>query len=183
MVESSSKQKAYPPLRVQRLHIQNVVLRQTAAHATRTGFADGRERGTPVDGGLEFVLLHGTYVEHGHTATADACTNHHRVDVTHLLGQLEREHHQVILANGNDFHRVRELIGRRVVSDIAGDELLRLGVPRGNHRLQERDEVNCMVSSTKEEVQSLLALLDVDGVAVRLMLEDQLLQVEKGLLV
>lgn len=49
--------------------------------------------------------------------------------------------------------------------------------------LQEVDELECMPSDLEEEVNTLVDVVDLDAVAVCIVLQDELLQVEEGTLV
>jgi hypothetical protein len=49
-----------------------------------------------------------------------------------------------------------------------------------NHGLEEARKVNGVVALPEKEIQSFLAFFDVDGVTMRLVLQDQLFQVYKN---
>lgn len=66
---------------------------------------------------------------------------------------------------------------------IHGNQLLRLLHLGGDDRGEELDHLLCMIPLRKVEIQTILGLLDVDGIAVSVVLEDELLKVQKGSLV
>lgn len=79
--------------------------------------------------------------------------------------------------------RESELIGFGARMNIHRDKLLGLLALTGDHRRQEVDHLLGMVSLREVEIQTILGLLDVDGIFVRAVLQDQLLQVEERPLV
>ena len=74
----------------------------------------------------------------------DAGTQTQRVDVAQLLCHLQREAHNVVLADGDNLHRVRVLVVVRVVVRVMRDQLFRCGVPESGgkkeHYLSDKTE-------------------------------------------
>lgn len=89
---------------------------------------------------------------------------------------------EVILADGDKFDRVGESVITSVIVDIGGDELLGGFCLEGNDSREEFTHADGMGSLGVVKVQAILGLLDVDGVLVSTVLEDELLKVEEGTL-
>lgn len=66
---------------------------------------------------------------------------------------------------------------------VHGDQLFRLLVLDGSDGAEEIDKLLSRVASGEEKVDAFVDLLDVDGVSVCLMLENELLEVEESSLV
>ena len=113
----------------------------------------------------------------------DAQADHDLADVAQVLGQCAWQAHDVVLADGHHLHRVGELVLVRVRVRVVRDQLLRRRVPTRYDRLQEIDELHGVVFLVEVEIDAGVLRLDVHGVRVRLVLDDQLLQIEQRLLV
>lgn len=67
--------------------------------------------------------------------------------------------------------------------DIHGNEFLRGLDLDGDHRVEEINKLFALVLGTEEEINTILGLLDIQGVPVGIVLEDELLQEEERALV
>lgn len=67
--------------------------------------------------------------------------------------------------------------------DIHGNQLLGLLRLAGNNRAEEIDHLLGVVPLGEEEIQTVLGFLDVHGILVGAVLQDQLLQVQESTLV
>lgn len=85
--------------------------------------------------------------------------------------------------NRHQFGRVGELEAPGRGVDIHTDELLTLLDVDRDHCLQKVDKAFGMVSLCKVEIDSVVNLLDVDGILVRTVLQNRLLQVQESPLV
>jgi hypothetical protein len=143
---------------------------------------DRGERSTPVDRCGDFGGLKGVGVEQVDGGT-DTVAESEREHVSNLLGELDGECDQVVLANRHNLARESELVSLLGSVNVHRNQLLRFLALHGHDTAKEIDKLLCVISRREEEINTVVNFLDVDCVTMSAVLENQLLEVEESTLV
>lgn len=143
---------------------------------------DRGERSAPVDGSSDFGGLESVGVEQVDGGT-DTVAESQGEQVSDLLGELDGECDQIVLANRHNFTRESKLVGLLGSVDVHRNQLLRLLTLHWYDTAEEIDKLLGMISCREEEIDTVVNFLDVDCITVGTVLEDQLLEVEESTLV
>lgn len=146
------------------------------------GTGQWRERCTPIQVGADLGGLESVGVEEV-DRRADAVAQDQGRNVAGGLGDLERQGNQIVSTYWHDLDRVVELV--RLVSGVGilRDEMLRLLGEGWHDRFEKVDKRHGLILVGKVKVDAVPLLLDVDGVPMGLVLQDQLFEEQECALV
>ena len=99
------------------------------------------------------------------------------------MGQLLGDAHNVVFADGDDLYGRDVLVVLGVAVGVVGNELLRVLSSDGNRAGKELNKLSRRRARTKEEVEAFAVGLDAAALSRDVVLDQELLHVEKRLLV